>query len=547
LSLEEVTNQEVFDVIIAGYGPTGLAAAALLGRCGHSVCVFERWPTLYGQPRIATIDGESARIIQAACDIDSALKNAIPRRRYLLCNGEGQILVDHDWDKDDISGFPYRISIHQPDIEDALDGSARVAGVTVFNGWEVTQVRQEKRQVHVSARYTNGHTDEIGKTATARFMIGADGARSTTRALLGIEQEAWPFRNAWFTVDATRNRTLPDFLGVSPDGRIAAIFGAPLGKSHSIIPLGKDVVRFNFEIDPDIDRASFASPAVAYRYLHKTYDLTDDDVTVFRQAVHVFEGRLAEQWRAGNVFLAGDAAHAMTPFMGQGGCSAFRDAINLSWKLDLVLRGITPCTLLDSYESERKPHVRSYVASSDSLGAMVFTRDPQEAAERDRIYLQQSPPAPSSDVPLGPGIFAIDPSGRRQPPAGELAPQGQVVWNDQRGRFDDIFGWGFQFLYFGQVPTSILRPDQVQVLRHLPVVFATLSTTPGDGSVFDAQQAYAEFFHHYGIAGLIVRPDFISFGGARSALEFKDLTDDLIAQLQVKPALPDKGTVRGAS
>ena len=114
-----------YDIAISGYGPTGLAAASLLAQRGHSVCVFERWPTLYGQPRIATIDGESARIIQAAGDAEFAFRNSAPRPRYLLANGEGKLLVDFDWSGDHVCGHPYRISLHQPDIEDAMDARAR--------------------------------------------------------------------------------------------------------------------------------------------------------------------------------------------------------------------------------------------------------------------------------------------------------------------------------------------------------------------------------------------------------------------------------------
>ena len=96
-----------------------------------------------------------------------------------------------------------------------------------------------------------------------------------------------------------------------------------------------------------------------------------------------------ERWRVGRVFLAGDAAHVMTPFLGQGGCSALRDAINLAWKLDLVLRGAAGDALLDSYEAERKPHVRVHVDGSDRLAAEVFIDDP-EGGSRARPPLSRT-------------------------------------------------------------------------------------------------------------------------------------------------------------
>jgi 3-(3-hydroxy-phenyl)propionate hydroxylase len=524
----------MYDVVIVGYGPTGLVCSSLLARQGHRVCAFERWPSLYGQPRIATIDGESARILQAACDVDEALKNATARDLYLLCNGKGDILVEHDWGRDDPSGFPFRISVHQPDIESALDTSARAAGATVQQGWEVRQIRQGDGMIEVSAQPPNASEglSAKSKTVTARYLIGADGGRSATRSCLGIDQEVWPFRNAWFTVDVVRRRELPNFLGVSPDGRIAVIFGVPGGGSHSVIPLGRDVLRFNFEIDPDVDRTSMTPIDVAHRHLQDTYGLGVDDVEVIRQAVHVFSGRLATRWRKGNVFLAGDAAHAMTPFMGQGGCSALRDAVNLSWKLDLVLQGIAPDSLLDTYETERKPHARVYVDGSDKLGAMVFTRDPAAAAARDRLYLEGRPPAPPSEPRIETGLLHLGVGGTPVPPAGIVGPQGRVQWRGQVGRFDDVAGWGFQVLFLGRAPHEFLRPGQLAVLKRLRAVTAGIGVEPSDSSlVQDIDGVYARFFENHRINGMILRPDFVIHSGATSEAQMSERVDELISQL----------------
>ena len=521
-----------FDVIISGYGPTGLVAASLLARRGHSVCVFERWPTLYGQPRVATIDGESARIIQAAADVDFALRHSTPRARYVIASERGEPLVDHDWDRDHVCGFPYRISVHQPDIEDALDAAARAAGVEVNAGWETTAVEQDDERVLVTAREraadgTLGRARSVG----ARFMIGADGARGATRELLGVRRESWPFRNAWLSVDATRRREVPNLFGVSPDGRIATIFCAPRGRAHSIIPLGADVIRFNFQIDPDVDRASVASREIAYRYLRETYELGPTDVDVFRQAVHAFEGKLAETWRVGRVFIAGDTAHAMTPFMGQGGCSAFRDAINLSWKLDLVLRGLAPDPLLDTYEAERKPHARHYVDGSDKLGAMVFIEDPEEAKRRDRVFLEGDAPPSPPDPTITNGLVQLGRDGKPIAPAGELAPQGRVEWRGETGRFDDVFGFGCQVLCRGGSPTEILRPDQIERLKTYGATIVGFSTVPMSGLVHDVDGVYTRFFDKHGLEGLIARPDFVIYAGARSSPDLTRIVDELIGRL----------------
>ena len=519
-----------YDVAISGYGPTGLVCASLLARQGHRVCVFERWPSLYGQPRIATIDAESARILQAACDVDKALANATARERYLLCNGRGDILVDHDWGREDPSGFPHRISVHQPDIEDALDAAVRAAGAVVRQGHEVMGLKQVPGGVEITVRPTQAGNGEVA-TVAARYLIGADGARSTTRALLGIERESWPFRNAWLTVDVRRKRKLHDFLGVSPDGRIAAIFGVPDGKSHSVIPLGRDVLRFTFEIAPDVDRTAPELSELASTSLQEVYDLGEDDVEIIREAVHVFEGKLANRWRDRNVFLAGDAAHSMTPFMGQGGCSGLRDAANLSWKLDLVLKGLAPETILDTYEAERKPHTRVYVDGSDRLGAMIFTRDPAAAAERDRRYLEGGP-QPYPDPPrIETGIVHGGEKESPAAPVGMVGPQGRVRWQGLEGRFEDIFGARFQILCLGRSPNEILREDQRAGLDELGAVTVGISAGARGGLVQDLDGTYARFLAQYGARGLILRPDFVVHSVAKSDEALAGHVDALLRQV----------------
>lgn len=486
-----------------------MAAASLLARRGHSVAVFERWPTLYGLPRMATIDGESARILQAACDIDAALRNSVPRKRYLFANQDGEVLIDHQWDKPHVCGFPFRISLHQPDIEDAMDAAARARGAQIHQGCEVTGVSQLDDRVLLEVQ---------GRRIEARYLIGADGARSTVRKALGIGCDTWPTRNAWLTFDATRKRSLPDFFGVSPDGRVAAIFCAPHGRSHSIIPLGRERLRFNFETDPDTPHDGRLDRELAYRKLREVYGIGEDDVEVYRQAVYPFEGRLAQTWRVGRVFLAGDAAHVMTPFLGQGGCSALRDAVNLSWKLDLVLRGLAHDALLDTYEQERKPHARVHVEGSERAGALAFVADPDAAAARDRRLRESPPPAPAEPI-VSSGI--VD----RHPLAGTLGPQAVVRHAGREGRFDDLFGWGFQLLGRDHDPAAALDARQRGFLESIGCVVATLSRQN------DPTGAYGRFFRDHDVGVVLVRPDFVVFGAAESAAQAGSLVDRLRAAL----------------
>src|SRR5689334_10832633 len=100
----EGEHMEEYDVVISGYGPTGQTAASLLSRLGHRVAVFERWPTMYGLPRLCSIDGESCRIVQAAGDVDAALSDSTEVRQYKLVDGKGEILLDITWDDERVCG-----------------------------------------------------------------------------------------------------------------------------------------------------------------------------------------------------------------------------------------------------------------------------------------------------------------------------------------------------------------------------------------------------------------------------------------------------------
>src|SRR6185436_13246372 len=105
------------------------------------------------------------------------------------------------------------------------------------------------------------------------------------------------------------------------------------------------------------------------------WGMTPDTATLERHAVYTFQARWVDRWRRGRLLLAGDAAHQMPPFAGQGMCSGMRDAANLAWKLDLVLRGRASESILDTYASERTVQVRATVEFSIELGRVICVPD----------------------------------------------------------------------------------------------------------------------------------------------------------------------------
>jgi 3-(3-hydroxy-phenyl)propionate hydroxylase len=521
-----------YDIVISGYGPTGQAAASLLARLGHTVCAFERWPSMYGLPRLCSIDGESCRIVQAGGDIDAALAESSDVRHYKLVDAKGDVLLQVDWEDTHVCGFYDRISMYQPDVEAALDAAARERGAEINQGWEVSGAEQDADGVTVTAKRSRrgyeGGTAQPPRQVRAKYLIGADGARSAVRSSLDAEREDLGFREGFLSVDVNRKRAF-DF---PPD---TAVTVCDPDRNVSVIPIGPNRMRFEFLVNPDDDNTELLTPDVGYDFLKTAWNLTPEDVEIYRQVIYPFEAKIANQWRYGRILLAGDAAHLMPPFAGQGACSGLRDSMNLSWKLDLILRGVAPADLLDSYDVERRPHVRQITEWAIQVGQIACTRDHEVAAQRDAVLRRGEAPPPSIDAPkVQTGILHRDGDGQLGPAAGELIPQGTVELSGQTGRFDDVVGWGFMLLARGADPLAVLSSEQRASLDELRCTGLTIGGQDDGAAIVDVGGEYEPFFAQYGVEAILIRPDFTVFGGVASLDELPALVDDLLEQLGIR-------------
>lgn len=493
-----------FDVAIVGYGPAGLVLASALGKAGHRVVVFERWPGLYGLPRLTHIDGETARVIASVGDIDYALRDACQLLNYRYLNGEGELLVELDWSGRS-AGYPAHISMYQPDIEDAVDQAVRATGnVEVNQGWSVVNVNPRQDSVEVTARPWSqsrtgqwSHADEE-RTITAKYLVGADGANSFVRATLGIERSDNGVDDRWLNIDTELVSEVPEKF------RKTTQFCIP-ERGHMHMPIGKSRQRFELAVLKGEDAAAFEDPEFAWKWLRETHDLGPEHVKILRQVVYTFQGRIAESWRQGRVLLAGDAAHTTPPYMGQGACSGMRDGITLGWKLDLVLRGLAEETLLDTYEAERRPHATAITDISSGLGKVANTHDPVAAAARDKAMRDGTTPPPPPFPTIVAGVVSHGADGNVETLAGTLTPQAVVRRGNDEGLFDDVVGRGFNIVSVAAANAVLLASDK-EFLAGLGAVIAT--TEPGaDDSITEVDGIYAAYFAEHGIEAFIGRPD----------------------------------------
>ncbi len=504
------------DVAVVGYGPTGLVAASILGGMGHRVVVVERHPHLYGLPRLTHIDGETARIVQAAADVDVALRASQALDHFTYLNADGETLVELPW-AGESCGHPAHISMYQPDIENAIDERVRqYPNVVRLSGWQATDLRVVPDQVELTARPAYDGTrlpdspDDGKVVIRCSYLLGADGANSFVRTALGIGQTDFGVDERWLNIDTKMLRPLPKRFNHT------MLFCDP-ARPHMFMPIGQERQRFEFAALAGEDKDSLEDSDRAWQWLSQTHGLGPGDIEIIRQVLYPIRARMADSWSyGGRVFLMGDAAHTMPPTMGQGACSGMRDAIALAWKLDLVLRGRAAEDLLATYETERTPHARSIVETSVLLGEVAYTMDPARAAARDEAFRSGSMPPPPPFPVLGTGVIQTTDDGRPAPSAGTLAPQGVVSTPDGRtGRFDDVFGHGFTLVARTGLG-GLLDREQRKFLDEIGCTLHTL--TDGEaGSFQDDARTYTRHLDENGADVLISRPDFVVFGSCAAA------------------------------
>lgn len=431
---------ENIDIILVGCGPTSAVLASLLAQYGWNIAIFERNLEIYDLPRAVFFDDEVMRIFQQIGLSDEIVTLTNKVQGMQLLNAKDEMLAEYiAEDAPEPSGWHAGYMFHQPTLEKTLrDGMKRHPNISLHLGAEVTKISQSKQLVTIEVE-----TKEGLSTYSAKYLVGCCGARSITRSVIETGVQDFHADQDWIVIDIELLKyiELPQYTVQYCDP----------GRPSTFIPTPGLFRRFELMLMPDESADEMLHPNKISELLSKW--LKPEDYRITRSTVYQFHALIAEKWRSGSVFIAGDAAHQMPPFLGQGMCSGIKDAANLAWKLDAVLKGIASPNLLDTYEAERRPFVEEVIRADLWLSDMIQTTSAAIANERDAQLLN----APPSAKKLNPPKIKLGGSYCQK---NELsaAPFIQPLMTD--GVLHDIH-LGNHFALIGDIPISNLSEDLI--------------------------------------------------------------------------------------
>jgi len=528
------TVQQDAEFLVVGYGPSGATIAALLARRGWRVVVVEQSAEIYDKPRAITADHEALRIFQEMGVAEEIASAAVPHPGTDYLGLDGQIIKRfYPAPPPDLLGWMPNFMFVQPELEASLRRAVENTGnVQTLLAHQLLDFEQYDGGVKANICST---LDGARMTVHAHYLLAADGAASIVRKQLQPPIEDLAFDEWWLVVDAW-------IKGPIELPARALQYCRPSRPGTYMVGPGA-LRRWEIKMLPHETPADFQDHEAVWRVLA---DFVDTSVLEHcRTAVYRFHAVVVEQWRHGRVFLIGDAAHQMPPFLGQGLCAGVRDAFNLAWKLDAVMGAWATPRLLDTYTDERKRHVRTVVGHAKAFGLIIGELDPVAAHERDlklgaELAAGRAVTVRQRFIPgLETGLIDCDANGAPQPGAGDLllqpwVRQGKGPWL----RFDDVVG--ARFLIVCQSIEGLKGVDEATRASWLTLKggWVVLGQNDGHASAHsvlleERDNWLSNWLNERGALALIARPDRYVYGVARNAEALGRLMRELVKKISI--------------
>jgi 3-(3-hydroxy-phenyl)propionate hydroxylase len=345
-------------VVIAGAGPTGLAAAIDLGRFGVPVRLIDSAVEPATHSRAIAIQPRTLEMLQQRDCVQPFLDRGHKAYAANFYSGDRRIL--HLDFRPLRSPFPSLLFLEQSQTERILLERLEQLGVHVERGVELVAFRDSRAGLELTLKHHRARDEHTW----APYLVGCDGAQSLVRKHLGLgfEGKSYPQTFALADLHVAWDRTDDEFYIFASGEGLTAIF--PLGNGLHRVVADFSGVRPNEE--PSLEECQ----SILDRRLPQAPRVSDLRWSAY---FHV-NSRRVERLKCGRVFVAGDAAHSHSPAAGQGMNTGIQESFNLAWKLALVVRGDAGPGLLETYDEERRPIERSVLAATDIVTNIVGAR-----------------------------------------------------------------------------------------------------------------------------------------------------------------------------
>ncbi|MEW5423329.1 bifunctional 3-(3-hydroxy-phenyl)propionate/3-hydroxycinnamic acid hydroxylase [Amorphus sp. 3PC139-8] len=508
-----------FDLIIAGAGPVGMTLAHIVGASGLKVLVVEQLDTLIDYPRGVGMDDECLRTFQAIGLADKVVEHTSPHQwmEFRTAKGKTLALIRP---QANLFGWPRRNAFIQPLVDKVLfEGLTRYPNVQIAFSTELVSFDQDATGVQVELKTADGPLRRV----RCSYFVGCDGGRSLVRKSLGISFEGQTEATRWIVVDLEQDPVaIPNTILVCDPSRPFVSIALPHG-----------VRRLEFMVMPGETDEELTSPKGLHGLLARVMP-DPESAHVIRSRVYTHHARIAETFRKGRVLIAGDAAHLMPVWQGQGYNTGIRDATNLGWKLVEVLKGRSSGALLDTYTLERRDHAKAMIWISTTAGRIFSPTNKALAATRDILFSLSNwiPPLKSyivqmrfKPMPSYENGAIVPGRGPARAVVGRLFIQPQVRRPDGLALLDDVIGNGFAIVSWAVDPWVYMSEEARRIWQRLDAKiivvrpdseFGLSAGSVGDHAeiVGDPTLALKDWFALSRISLVVLRPDrFVAAAG----------------------------------
>lgn len=453
------------EVAILGAGPVGLTIANYLSKQGVQVTVIEQLDSLIDYPRAIGIDDESLRTIQSLGLINQVLPHTTPDHAMRFLTPKGHCFADIQPLTREF-GFPRRNAFIQPQVDQVLlQGLKKYDTAQILFSRQLKEFSQDAHGVTLKVNNKNNSEEII----QAQYLIACDGGNSIVRRTLNIAFDGETAPNQWIVIDIENDPLATPHIYLCCDPVRPYVSAA--------LPHG--IRRFEFMVMPGETQEELSRPENINQLLAKVLPNTEN-IEVIRQRVYTHNARIADKFRVDRILLAGDAAHIMPVWQGQGYNSGMRDAFNLAWKMALVVQGKASASLLDSYQVERKDHAKAMIDLSVMAGHVLAPPTKWQGFVRDGIahalnyikpikqYLLEMRFKPMPKYHTG----ALLADSQKNSPVGKMFIQPRVqLASGEQILLDDVIGNHFAIMAWGVNPHWGLSEKSMQQWQKLGVQF----------------------------------------------------------------------------